>query len=54
MSAEDIRLAADPSLSYVIVALASGEPVVKSFRVGQGVREEPIILSATVRAREAG
>lgn len=32
-SAEDIRLAYDPSLSYVIVSLAGGRTDVKSFRI---------------------
>ena len=35
-SAEDIRLANDPSLSYVIVSLASPEPDVRSFRIQEG------------------
>lgn len=35
-SPEDIRLAADPAISYVIVSLAQAEPVVKSFRVSAG------------------
>ncbi len=32
-SVEDIRLAHDPGMSYVIVSLAAREPVVKSFRI---------------------
>jgi len=32
-SEEDRRLAFDPALSYVIVSLAGGEPVIKSFRI---------------------
>jgi proteasome lid subunit RPN8/RPN11 len=36
-SQEDIRLAFDPSLSYVIVSLAEAEPVVKSFTIRNGV-----------------
>ncbi len=32
-SAEDIRLAFDPEISYVIVSLRSGEETVKSFRI---------------------
>jgi len=32
-SLEDIRLAHDPGVSYVIISLAAREPVVKSFRV---------------------
>ncbi len=34
-SAEDIRLAYDPSLSYVIISLAGGRTDVKSFRIVQ-------------------
>jgi [CysO sulfur-carrier protein]-S-L-cysteine hydrolase len=32
-SQEDLRLARDPNISYVIVSLAGSEPVVKSFRI---------------------
>jgi [CysO sulfur-carrier protein]-S-L-cysteine hydrolase len=39
-SAEDVRLANDPSLSYVIVSLAAGEPVLMSFRIQNGHAEE--------------
>jgi proteasome lid subunit RPN8/RPN11 len=45
MSAEDVRLAVDPGLSYVIVSLAGPEPVVKSFTVRPTVEEEPIVLT---------
>jgi len=38
-SAEDIRLAYDPGISYVIVSLAEKDPVVKSFRIAKGVAE---------------
>jgi proteasome lid subunit RPN8/RPN11 len=42
-SPEDIRLAFDPSLSYVIVSLAAAEPVLKSFLILKGLAaEEPI------------
>ncbi|MDR1586804.1 MAG: M67 family metallopeptidase [Treponema sp.] len=42
-SAEDIRLAFDPSLSYVIVSLQGPEPVLKSFRIYRGLAaEEPV------------
>jgi proteasome lid subunit RPN8/RPN11 len=46
-SAEDIRLAFDPSLSYVIISLQQEPPELKSFfvREGQAV-EEPIAESA--------
>jgi len=36
-SAEDIRLALTPDVSYVIVSLAGAEPEVKSFRIENGV-----------------
>jgi proteasome lid subunit RPN8/RPN11 len=42
-SLEDIRLANDPALSYVIVSLAGPRPDVKSFRIQQGeVAGEPV------------
>lgn len=42
-SAEDIRLAYDPDISFVIVSLAAAEPEIKSFRVARGaVAEEAI------------
>jgi [CysO sulfur-carrier protein]-S-L-cysteine hydrolase len=36
-SQEDIRLARDPDMSYVIVSLAQSEPVVKSFKIRDSV-----------------
>ena len=45
-SAEDIRLALTPDVSYVIVSLASGQPDVKSYRITAGVvTPEPITIS---------
>jgi proteasome lid subunit RPN8/RPN11 len=42
-SAEDIRLAFDPSLSYIIISLKDEEPVLKSFIISGGVAaEEPV------------
>jgi proteasome lid subunit RPN8/RPN11 len=42
-SEEDIRLAFDPSLSYVIISLRDGEAALKSFSVKKGiVSEEPV------------
>jgi [CysO sulfur-carrier protein]-S-L-cysteine hydrolase len=42
-SAEDIRLAYDPQISYVIISLAGQAPDVKSFRIRDGLVEpEPI------------
>jgi proteasome lid subunit RPN8/RPN11 len=42
-SEEDIRLAFDPSLSYIIISLKESEPVLKSFIIRSGgVTEEPI------------
>ena len=44
-SQEDIRLAYDPEISYVIISLAETEPVVKSFRIinGSATNEDLII-----------
>jgi len=39
-SLEDIRLAYDSSLSYVIISLAAREPVLKSFKIVDGQVEE--------------
>jgi proteasome lid subunit RPN8/RPN11 len=44
-SAEDLRLAVDPALSYVIVSLNGGKPVVKSFRIAAGVPAEEEIAT---------
>jgi proteasome lid subunit RPN8/RPN11 len=42
-SQEDVRLANDPSLSYIIVSLAGAQPDVKSFRIKDGqVAAEPL------------
>ncbi len=42
-SLEDIRLAHDPDISYVIISLAAEEPVIKSFLIRRGeVTPEPI------------
>lgn len=42
-SVEDIKLAADPGISYIIVSLAGAEPVVKSFQIRNGISiEEPV------------
>ncbi|MFW8600432.1 Mov34/MPN/PAD-1 family protein [Desulfobacterota bacterium M19] len=44
-SAEDIKLAYDPDISYVIISLAAPEAVVKSFLIQQGeVSSEDITL----------
>jgi proteasome lid subunit RPN8/RPN11 len=42
-SEEDIRLAQDPNLHYVIVSLAGEEPVVNSFRIQKGGAEKEIL-----------
>jgi proteasome lid subunit RPN8/RPN11 len=42
-SPEDIRLAFDPSLSYVIISLENSAPILKSFRIRQGVAEEEAV-----------
>lgn len=39
-SQEDIRLAADPNLAYVIVSLAGAEPDAKAFRIVKGQVEK--------------
>ncbi|MCE1197724.1 MAG: M67 family metallopeptidase [Marinilabiliales bacterium] len=42
-SAEDIRLAYDPSIRYLIVSLAGSAPDIRSFLIRDGkVEEEPI------------
>lgn len=42
-SEEDIRLAHDPEISFVIISLATAQPQIKSFLVARGVvTEEPI------------
>ena len=48
-SLEDIRLAYDPDISYVIISMLAGEDEpVRSFRISQGdVRQEPIKIIAT-------
>jgi proteasome lid subunit RPN8/RPN11 len=43
-SEEDIRLAFDPSLSYVIVSLKDAEPALKSFSIRGGIAEEEKVL----------
>jgi len=35
-SREDIQLAYDPNISYVIISLAESEPVIKSFKIKDG------------------
>ena len=46
-SVEDIRLAFDPEVSYVIISLATEETVVKAFRIRQGeVTPEEITILA--------
>ena len=37
MSEEDIRLARDPNIRYVIVSLAQSEPIVKAFKVTDSI-----------------
>lgn len=38
-SEEDIKLAYDPNILYIIVSLATPEPVVKAFHIRQGIVE---------------
>lgn len=48
-SAEDIRLALDPTASYLILSLAKEEPVLRSFRIQSGVAEgEDLILEEDI------
>ena len=42
-SAEDIALAADPDISYVIVSLANNESTVKSFKIRNSIAVEESI-----------
>lgn len=42
-SAEDIRHAADPHISYLIISLLAGVDPVRSFRIQQGIVEEEIV-----------
>jgi proteasome lid subunit RPN8/RPN11 len=44
-SEEDIRLAFDPEISYVIVSLAAAQPDIKSFRIRNGEVEKEDIQS---------
>ncbi|MBR1455814.1 MAG: M67 family metallopeptidase [Oscillospiraceae bacterium] len=39
-SAEDVRLALDPTASYLILSLAENEPVLRSFRIMDGRAEQ--------------
>jgi len=46
-SEEDIRLAYDPEIIYIIVSLASEVPVIKAFRIRNGIaKEEPIEIDS--------
>lgn len=45
-SEEDIRLAYDSRLSYLIISLATEQPVLKSFNIVQGVVQEELISFA--------
>ena len=42
-SEEDLRLAFDPTLSYVIISLQTGEPVLKSFLIRKGAVSEEVV-----------
>jgi [CysO sulfur-carrier protein]-S-L-cysteine hydrolase len=42
-SEEDIKLAFDPNILYIIVSLASAEPVVKAFHIRQGIVENVLV-----------
>ena len=44
-SPTDVAQAPDPAWRYVIVSLADGEPVLRSYRiVGGNISEEPVVL----------
>jgi proteasome lid subunit RPN8/RPN11 len=45
-SQEDIRLAYDPNISYIIVSLAGEKPILKSFKIknGEALNEEVNIV----------
>jgi [CysO sulfur-carrier protein]-S-L-cysteine hydrolase len=44
-SAEDVRLAFDPAMLYVIASLMEGGATVKAFRIREGeVEEEPLVV----------
>jgi len=54
-SAEDIRLAFDPAISYVIVSLqAKEEPNVKSFSIKDGTSDEETLVIRDHDDEEAG
>jgi proteasome lid subunit RPN8/RPN11 len=47
-SQEDIRLAFDPSINYIIVSLVSPEPDLRAFLIRNGiVTPEPVEVVAT-------
>ena len=43
-SAEDIRHAVDPHISYLIISLLTGVQPIRSFRIQQGMIEEETIM----------
>ena len=43
-SAEDIRLAADSTASYLILSLAADEPVLNAFSVKNGIAEKETLI----------
>jgi len=54
-SAEDMRLAFDPAMSYVIVSLQAKEkPIAKSFRIKDGTAAEEVLLIRDNDDEEAG
>ena len=53
MSEEDLRLAADPTLAYVIVSLAASGPVVRAFTVNDGLPAPlEMVVAQAVAAEE--
>jgi len=44
-SVEDIRLAFDPEISYVIISLAENDPVIRSFKMQNGKSEAEELIT---------
>lgn len=53
-SVEDLRLAHDPEIIYVIVSLLAGVQPVRAFRIHQGVETEVPLQTADGQRRPAG
>ena len=53
-SGEDIRLAHDSGLLYVIISLMEGKGVIKAFSIREGKAEEETLLTEGTRERRMG